>query len=166
MNNTAKLSPVKRIAIVASGENLKDLIEWSYYNKGMLSPHELIAMGQAAYVIEGTVNKKVYSLKNEKEGGYQQLAAMITEKKVDVLLFFDNPMQAAGRANQNKMLLEKAIEQNISIAFNRMRVDLIPAADLAGKNNLDFLYSYPVFPDYEVTVTTGNEQTVIAADAR
>lgn len=160
MNDTAKLSPVKRIAIIASGRNSKDLIEWSYYNRGMLAAHELIAMGQLAYLIEGTVNKKVCRLNSENEGGYQQLAGMIESDKVDVLLFFDNPMQAAGKINPNKMLLEKAIEQNLPIAFNRMRVDLIPAAELAGKSNLDFLYTCPDFPDQEVAMNTDSVETV------
>jgi len=48
MINNRKMNVVKRIAFVASDNNRKSLIEWSYYNQEILKNHELIATGVMA----------------------------------------------------------------------------------------------------------------------
>ena len=69
MNSNNKLSTVKRVAFVASIDKTKDLIEWSYYNKTILAAHEIIATGQIAYLLEGTIHQPVTRLANDGEGG-------------------------------------------------------------------------------------------------
>jgi methylglyoxal synthase len=43
MRQIRKLSTTKRIALVAHDNKKKDLIEWAFYNRTLLSQHELIA---------------------------------------------------------------------------------------------------------------------------
>ena len=122
---------VKRIAIVASVDKRKELIEWSYDNKDMLSGHELIATAFAAELLEGTVNKNVFKLPAENIGGYNQLAAMMQNNQVDVIFFFENPLRNSRYDNNLNKLLDIALEMNIVIAGTQSKIDFMrPNAEL------------------------------------
>ena len=127
MKNVNHLFPTKRIAVVAPEEKRKELIEWSYFNKNVLANHDLIATYTTANLLEGTVNKPVYKLSVDHAGGYQQLYTMIQDKKVDVILFFDNPMKTVGADDSMRKLLDIALEMNIVIANNGSRQEFMSA---------------------------------------
>ena len=122
-NNTA----VKRIAIIASIDKRKELIEWSYFNRDVLANHELIATNANAKVLEGTVHKPVYELSGERGGAYHQLVAMMQDKKVDLIFFFENPMRTLRPNNIKRKLLDTALEMNIVIAGERSALDFLRA---------------------------------------
>lgn len=127
MKNKTDHNVRKRIAIVAPGARRKELIEWSYYNKHLLANHELIATAVTAGLLEGTVNRPVYKLSPEHIGGYHQLAALMQDKKVDVIFFFENPMRSFRPDDTIRSLLDIALEMNIVIAGNRSKVDFMGA---------------------------------------
>jgi len=56
MKNAHALNSIKWIAVVASADKRKELIEWSYANKGMLAGHELIATIATAGLLESLSN--------------------------------------------------------------------------------------------------------------
>ena len=118
---------IKRIAIIASADKRKELIEWSYCNKDILSNHELIATNSTARVLEGTVHKPVYKLSGEKGGAYHQLAAMMQDQQVDLIFFFENPMRSFRPDNIIRKLLDIALEMNIVIAGERSALDFMRA---------------------------------------
>ena len=88
-------STIKRIAVVASADKRKELIEWAYDNKQMLAGHALIATSFAADILEGTVNTTVLKLSADNLGGYNQLATMMQNNEVDVIFFFENPLRTS-----------------------------------------------------------------------
>ena len=88
MISNRKMNVVKRIAFVANDNNRKSLIEWSYYNQEILKNHELIATGVMADILEGTVGVPVTKLQNSASAANHQLAAMIADQQIDILLFF------------------------------------------------------------------------------
>jgi methylglyoxal synthase len=145
MNLTNKLSPVKRVAFVASRDKTKDLIEWSYYNKTILATHEIIATSQVAYLLEGTMHQPVTRLSGDTDGGYEEMAQMILAGKVDVILFFDNPLQNANLHQRMKKLLDAAIDRNIQVAFLTTRVEILDASAISGRTDLDGIYAHPDF---------------------
>ena len=53
------MNKIKRIAIIAFDNKKTELIEWSYFNRHLLIPHQIFALAYAANVLEGTLNKKV-----------------------------------------------------------------------------------------------------------
>ena len=91
MNSLSKTNK-KRIAVVAHQNKKVDLINWSYYNKNVLMQHEIIAIGKAGNILEGTINIPVQKLMTGPFGGDQQLSAMIEEGKIDIIIFFSNPI--------------------------------------------------------------------------
>jgi methylglyoxal synthase len=110
---------------VAPVDKRKELIEWSYDNKEMLSGHELIATAFAAELLEGTVNKNVFKLPAENIGGYNQLAAMMQNNQVDVIFFFENPLRNSRYDNNLNKLLDIALEMNIVIAGTQSKIDFM-----------------------------------------
>jgi methylglyoxal synthase len=115
----------KRVAIVAPPDKRKELIEWSYYNKDILSAHELIATSVTAGLLEGTVDGEVYKLSCETIGGYQEMAAMIDDNKVDVIFFFENPMRSFRPDDTIQKLLDIALQKNVLIAGSQSNVDFM-----------------------------------------
>ena len=122
-NNTV----VKRIAIIASVDKRKELIEWSYSNKDVLANHELIATQNTAKVLEGTVHKPVYELSGERGGAYHQLVAMMQDKQVDLIFFFENPMRSFRPNDITRKLLDTALENDIVIARENSALDFMRA---------------------------------------
>jgi methylglyoxal synthase len=127
MKNENKSMPTKRIAVVAPIDKRKEVIEWSYFNKARLESHTLIATSSTASILEGTINKPVHALAVDQAGGYDQLSALIAEKKIDIIFFFDNPMKSNGPVDDMRKLLDMALEMNVVIASHRSTMDFMPA---------------------------------------
>lgn len=128
MKNPNNLTATKRIAVVAPADKRKELIEWSYTNRQMLGSHELIAVADTARLLEGTVNKSVAALPRENAGGYEQLAAMMRGKKVDIIFFLENPMKSFRQEDTMRRLLDIALDMHIVIAGMRSGVDFMKAS--------------------------------------
>ena len=132
MTNLKNMDLKKRIAIVAQENKKTELIEWSYFNKNLLMQHEIIAEGKAGDILEGTLNIPVLKLAGGPMGGYRQLASMISEGEVDILVFFWNA-ETLLEENDIKNLLHTAVGENILIAYNIPSADFIFASALMDK---------------------------------
>ena len=66
-------------------------------------------------------------------GEDQQFVAMIAEGKVDILIFFWDPMQPHSHDVDVKAVLRIAVLYNIPIACNRSSADFITSSHLVGK---------------------------------
>jgi methylglyoxal synthase len=121
------MTTVKRIAIIASADKRKELIEWSYSNRDVLANHQLISTNTAAKVLEGTIQKPVCRLSREKGGAYHQLITMMQDKKVDMIFFFENPLRTFRPDDKIRKLLDTALEMNIIIAGERSALDFMRA---------------------------------------
>jgi methylglyoxal synthase len=133
-----KMNIVKRIAFAAGDINRKSLIEWSYYNQDILKNHELIATGVTADILEGTTGVTVTRLTDGVSSANQQLAAMIAEQKIDILLFFWEPSQSL-HGNGIRFLYDLAVANNTIIAANLATADFVLLSAL-----MDKIHSVPV----------------------
>lgn len=125
MEKIRSMPHVKRIALVAHDNKKKDLIEWAYYNRTVLSRHELFATGTTGKLLEEKLNRPVKRLLSGPLGGDQQMGAMIAEEKLDMMVFFWDPMEAQPHDSDVKALLRLAVAWNILIACNRTTADFI-----------------------------------------
>ena len=91
----------KKIALVAHDNRKPDLIEWVEYNRDILLKHKLVCTGTTGKLVEETlINDEIIEshelnikkLKSGPLGGDQQLGALIADGKIDILIFFWDPI--------------------------------------------------------------------------
>ncbi len=134
MNTLRSMNIVKRIALVAHDNKKADLIDWAKYNKHVLTQHLLTATGTTGRLLEETLDTPVTKLLSGPLGGDQQLGAKIAEGKLDMIIFFWDPMEAQPHDSDVKALLRVAVAYNIIIACNRTTADFVLTSVLMNKN--------------------------------
>ncbi len=128
--NKRKLNSRKRIALVAHDNKKDDLIEWAIYNRTTLSKHRLYATGTTGIMMEKALEVSITKLLSGPLGGDQQIGSKIAEGKIDVLIFFWDPMEAQPHDPDIKALLRVAVTWNIPIACDRSTADFILTSPL------------------------------------
>jgi methylglyoxal synthase len=128
--NIRKLNSRKRIAMVAHDNKKQELVEWAVYNKNVLSKHQLFATGTTGLLLENTLDQSVTKFLSGPLGGDQQIGSAIAEGKLDVLIFFWDPMEAQPHDPDIKALLRVAVTWNILIACDRATADFILTSPL------------------------------------
>jgi len=140
--NTRILNSLKRIALVAH-DNMKDeLIDWAIYNKTALARHHLYATGTTGTMLEKALEQPVIKFLSGPLGGDQQIGASIAEGKLDVLIFFWDPMEAQPHDPDIKALLRVAATWNIPVACDRATADFIFTSPLMHKDYETLLPDY------------------------
>jgi methylglyoxal synthase len=125
-----QMPEIKHIALVAHDNKKKDLIEWAEHNKNVLAKHKLYATGTTGRMIEEKLQQPVTKLLSGPLGGDQQIGAMIAEGKLDILIFFWDPMQAQPHDSDVKALLRLGVAWNILLACDRATADFILTSPL------------------------------------
>jgi len=132
----------KRIALLAHNNKKSDLIDWAFYNRTVLSQHDLIATGTTGKMLEAKLDIPVQKLLSGPLGGDQQIGALIAEEKIDMIIFFWDPMQAQAHDSDVKALIRLAVALNILIACNRTTADFILTSTLMGEDYNSFAPDY------------------------
>ena len=134
----------KRIALVAHDHKKAELIEWAIFNRSTLAKHRLYATGTTGTLLEEELDQSVTKLQSGPLGGDLQIGAKIAEGKIDVLIFFWDPMEAQPHDPDIKALLRIAVTWNILIACDRATADFILTSPLMREE-----YE-PVIEDYSM----------------
>lgn len=122
--------PKKKIALVAHDGCKKDLLEWVKFNVGTLRKHEIFATGTTGTLVADETDLAVTCFRSGPLGGDMQLAAAITEGKLDVLVFFWDPMTPHPHDVDVKALLRISVLYNIPTACNRATADFLISSPL------------------------------------
>jgi methylglyoxal synthase len=128
------ITKAKRIALVAHDKRKEELLEWAKKNKELLGRHSLVATGTTGKVIESELNLPVESLITGPLGGDQQLGAMIAQGRMDLVIFFWDPLEAQPHDSDVKALIRLAVAWNIVIACNITTADFILASPLMNED--------------------------------
>jgi methylglyoxal synthase len=127
ITDTAKhsLGIRKRIALIAHDNRKADLLAWAKFNRGTLSKHELLATGTTGTLLAEELGLKVHRFLSGPLGGDQQVGAAIAEGRIDVVIFFWDPLEPHPHDVDVKALLRVAVVHNIAIACNRATADFV-----------------------------------------
>jgi len=125
----------KSIALVAHDNRKKDLVEWVEWNYKDLIEHKLICTGTTGTMVENALKNKIgkeaklkfeiRKLKSGPLGGDQQLGSLIAEEKIDIIIFFWDPMEPHPHDVDVKALLRIAVLYNCPTACNRATADFM-----------------------------------------
>ncbi len=152
----------KTIALVAHDNRKKDLAEWVEFNSGTLCSHDLVCTGTTGRLIEQTLADKlagdgaqqqppvITKLRSGPLGGDQQLGAMIAEGRVDVLIFFWDPMEAQPHDVDVKALLRISVVCNVPIACNRATADFLISSPLLAQAYTPVTKDWSVYLDRDL----------------
>ena len=118
------MKKIKNIAIIAFDSKKTELIEWSYFNKRFLFPHQLFALGFAVNILEGTLNKRINQGGEIKLSSNRDICKLIADDKIDAVIIFGDADEIFD-SKDLKSVLETAIEHNIITATNKTTADFI-----------------------------------------
>ncbi len=140
----------KRIALVAHDHKKKELLDWVKHNKKILGQHELYGTGTTGKLISGETDLSVQPMKSGPMGGDLQIGSMIAEGKLEVLIFFWDPMEAQPHDPDIRALLRICSVWNIPLANNRSTADFIITSPLFNEEYKPYEVDYSKYMHREV----------------
>ncbi|OGO91203.1 MAG: methylglyoxal synthase [Coxiella sp. RIFCSPHIGHO2_12_FULL_42_15] len=110
----------KKLALLALIEKYADLFRH----------HSLFATGSTGHLIQQKLNLPIHCLESGPLGGDQQIGAMIVDQKIDLLIFYWDPLEAQPHDPDVRALLRIAVVWNIPIACNEATADYLLTSSL------------------------------------
>lgn len=115
----------KNIALIAHDSKKREMIDWCKKNKEILERHFLCGTGTTARMVAEQTGLPVRGYNSGPLGGDQQIGARIVDGKIDLVIFFSDPLAAQPHDPDVKALLRIAQVYDIPIANNRATADFI-----------------------------------------
>lgn len=143
----------KRIALIAHDNKKEELIEWAIFNKTTLAKHELFATGTTGRLLEEALDRTVTKMLSGPLGGDMQIGGMIAEGKVDLMIFFWDPMEAQPHDPDIKALLRLGVVWNIPFACDRASADFLFTSPLLNEK-----YEV-IIPDYNTYLKRNHKKS-------
>ena len=136
----------KCIALIAHDNKKAELIEWCQENKKILEHHFLCGTGTTAKMVADRTGLPVRGYNSGPLGGDQQIGARVVDGKIDLIIFFSDPLTAQPHDPDVKALLRIAQVYDIPMANNRATADFIITSPY-----MDSVYTHEL-PDFKGAV--------------
>jgi methylglyoxal synthase len=120
----------KRIVLIAHDNRKSDLLEWARFNRGTLAGHDLYGTGTTGALLATELGLEVTRFLSGPLGGDQQVGAAIAEGRVDLIIFFWDPLEPHPHDVDVKALLRIAVVYDVPIACNRATADFVLSSPL------------------------------------
>ena len=130
---TLTIGKQKNIALIAHDGKKNEIIEWCQEHKDVLSHHFLSGTGTTARMITDRTGLPVRGYNSGPLSGDQQIGAKVVEGRIDLIIFFSDPLSAQPHDPDVKALLRIAQVYDIPIANNRATADFMITSSLMDK---------------------------------
>lgn len=142
------------IGIVAHDNCKNNMVIWVQRHAPALLPHSLLCTGTTGRLVHNALTPLAESkpvditlLKSGPLGGDLQLGALIAEGKVDLLIFFWDPMQAQPHDVDVKALLRITNLYNVPSACNMATADYLITSPQLGSKTTDTVYDFSSYTE-------------------
>lgn len=115
----------KCIALIAHDNKKHDMVNWAIANKELLAEYKLCGTGTTAGLISGATGLSVKKYLSGPLGGDLQIGAKAAEGKIDMIIFFWDPLSSQPHDPDVKALLRIAVVYDIPIATNKATADCL-----------------------------------------
>lgn len=140
---------IRTVALVAHDHRKAALVAWLRKNRAAFVDKVLVTTGTTGRLVEQQVGLNTLPLQSGPLGGDQQIGAMIAEGKIDLLIFFWDPLAPMPHDPDIKALLRLATLWNIPMACNESTADLMVQAGCWNS----YARSVPDFSEYKSRIT-------------
>ena len=111
------------VALVAHDHCKDDLLAWASFNRDTLARFRLVATGTTGQLLSEALDLPVQRMRSGPLGGDLQIGSAIVEGRIDMLIFFWDPLTAQPHEPDVKALLRIAVLRDIPTANNRATAD-------------------------------------------
>lgn len=122
---TLTLGKQKNIALIAHDGKKPELIQWCQDNKEILMNHFLCGTGTTAKMIADKTGLPVRGYNSGPLGGDQQIGAKVVEGRIDMIVFFSDPLTMQPHDPDVKALMRIAQVYDIPMAVNKASADFL-----------------------------------------
>lgn len=122
---TLTIGKQKNIALIAHDGKKPLLIQWCEDNKEILKNHFLCGTGTTARMISDKTGLPVRGYNSGPLGGDQQIGAKVVEGRIDLIIFFSDPLTAQPHDPDVKALMRIAQVYDIPMAVNKASADFM-----------------------------------------
>jgi methylglyoxal synthase len=122
---TLTIGRQKNIALIAHDGKKPLLIQWCEDNKEILKNHFLCGTGTTARMISDKTGLPVRGYNSGPLGGDQQIGAKVVEGRIDLIIFFSDPLTAQPHDPDVKALMRIAQVYDIPMAVNKASADFM-----------------------------------------
>jgi methylglyoxal synthase len=123
----------KRIALTAHDGAKQALVAWVFANERTLALHDLTATGNTGRMLMEETRLQVDCLRSGVLGGDMELGVLIAEGRIDVLVFFLDPLTRQGHDIDPAPLLRLAALGQTAVAMNEATADFIIRSELLSR---------------------------------
>lgn len=108
----------KTIALIAHDGKKAEMVAFVHQNKKKLAAHSLIGTATSSKLIEKETGLKIKAMLSGPQGGDLQIGSLVATNKVDMVIFFRDPLTAQAHDPDITALLRVCDVHNVAIASN------------------------------------------------
>ncbi|MBN6888443.1 methylglyoxal synthase [Cytobacillus horneckiae] len=113
------------IALIAHDKKKNDIVRFATAYKNTLAMHQLYATGTTGLRIQEETGLDIHRFQSGPMGGDQQIGAMIAQNKMDVVLFFRDPLTAQPHEPDINALIRLCDVYAVPLATNMGTAEVI-----------------------------------------
>ncbi len=113
------------IALIAHDKKKEEMIQFAKDNEAALSSHKLVATGTTGTRIKEHTSLSVRLFKSGPLGGDQEMGARIAQGKIDIIIFFRDPLTAQPHEPDVSALFRLSDVYQIPLATNLKTANML-----------------------------------------